>query len=102
MAGHMNLLNPFVFNQFGPYGAYAQVSSPTITYPPSVTSVGLIAILCAPLATTAGGSDGRRGHSAGLGGCLHEPNGRPGNANTSWPQWHRPAAVAALADDAQL
>uniref|UniRef100_A0A1A9WBK8 RRM domain-containing protein n=1 Tax=Glossina brevipalpis TaxID=37001 RepID=A0A1A9WBK8_9MUSC len=24
MAGHMNLLNPFVFNQFGPYGAYAQ------------------------------------------------------------------------------
>ena len=25
MAGHMNLLNPFVFNQFGPYGAYAQV-----------------------------------------------------------------------------
>lgn len=27
MAGHMNLLNPFVFNQFGPYGAYAQVST---------------------------------------------------------------------------
>lgn len=26
MAGHMNLLNPFVFNQFGAYGAYAQVS----------------------------------------------------------------------------
>lgn len=26
MAGHMNLLNPFVFNQFGTYGAYAQVS----------------------------------------------------------------------------
>ncbi|XP_026848021.1 CUGBP Elav-like family member 4 isoform X4 [Drosophila persimilis] len=26
MAGHMNLLNPFVFNQFSPYGAYAQVS----------------------------------------------------------------------------
>lgn len=26
MAGNMNsLLNPFVFNQFGPYGAYAQV-----------------------------------------------------------------------------
>lgn len=25
MAGHMNLLNPFVFNQFGAYGAYAQV-----------------------------------------------------------------------------
>ncbi|XP_059614594.1 CUGBP Elav-like family member 4 isoform X2 [Phlebotomus argentipes] len=24
MAGHMNLLNPFVFNQFGAYGAYAQ------------------------------------------------------------------------------
>ncbi|XP_070852816.1 CUGBP Elav-like family member 4 isoform X4 [Drosophila suzukii] len=24
MAGHMNLLNPFVFNQFSPYGAYAQ------------------------------------------------------------------------------
>lgn len=26
MAGHMNLLNPFVFNQFGAYGAYAQVN----------------------------------------------------------------------------
>ena len=25
MAGPMNLLNPFVFNQFGAYGAYAQV-----------------------------------------------------------------------------
>lgn len=25
MAGNMSLLNPFVFNQFGPYGAYAQV-----------------------------------------------------------------------------
>lgn len=24
MAGHMNLLSPFVFNQFGPYGAYTQ------------------------------------------------------------------------------
>ncbi|XP_070498070.1 CUGBP Elav-like family member 4 isoform X11 [Chironomus tepperi] len=24
MAGHMNLLSPFVFNQFGPYNAYAQ------------------------------------------------------------------------------
>ncbi|XP_063699140.1 CUGBP Elav-like family member 4 isoform X2 [Culicoides brevitarsis] len=24
MAGHMNLLSPFVFNNFGPYGAYAQ------------------------------------------------------------------------------
>jgi len=24
MAGHMNVLSPFVFNQFGPYGAYAQ------------------------------------------------------------------------------
>lgn len=29
MTGHMNLLNPFVFNQFGPYGAYAQVCSST-------------------------------------------------------------------------
>ncbi|CAD7081727.1 unnamed protein product [Hermetia illucens] len=26
MAGHMNLLNPFVFNQFGAYGAYAQAN----------------------------------------------------------------------------
>lgn len=25
MAGNMGLLNPFVFNQFGAYGAYAQV-----------------------------------------------------------------------------
>ncbi|XP_041564268.1 CUGBP Elav-like family member 4 isoform X15 [Drosophila elegans] len=28
MAGHMNLLNPFVFNQYSPYGAYAQLPSP--------------------------------------------------------------------------
>lgn len=27
MAGNMGLLNPFVFNQFGAYGAYAQVSA---------------------------------------------------------------------------
>lgn len=27
MAGNMSLLNPFVFNQFGAYGAYAQVKS---------------------------------------------------------------------------
>lgn len=27
MAGNMSLLNPFVFNQFGAYGAYAQVHS---------------------------------------------------------------------------
>lgn len=26
MAGNMGLLNPFVFNQFGAYGAYAQVN----------------------------------------------------------------------------
>ncbi len=25
MAGNMGLLNPFMFNQFGAYGAYAQV-----------------------------------------------------------------------------
>lgn len=25
MAGNMSLINPFVFNQFGAYGAYAQV-----------------------------------------------------------------------------
>jgi hypothetical protein len=27
MAGNMSLLNPFVFNQFGAYGAYAQVKA---------------------------------------------------------------------------
>jgi hypothetical protein len=26
MAGNMGLLNPFVFNQFGSYGTYAQVN----------------------------------------------------------------------------
>lgn len=34
MAGNMSLLNPFVFNQFGAYGAYAQVRAsflPTLT-----------------------------------------------------------------------
>lgn len=29
MAGNMSLLNPFVFNQFGAYGAYAQVRRET-------------------------------------------------------------------------
>jgi hypothetical protein len=28
MAGNMGLLNPFVFNQFGSYGTYAQVRLP--------------------------------------------------------------------------
>ncbi|XP_076055583.1 CUGBP Elav-like family member 4 isoform X12 [Oratosquilla oratoria] len=32
MAGNMGLLNPFVFNQFGAYGAYAQVN---VTEPPT-------------------------------------------------------------------
>ena len=27
MAGNMGLLNPFVFNQFGSYGTYAQVKT---------------------------------------------------------------------------
>jgi len=36
MAGHMNLLNPFVFNQFSPYGAYAQVRPPPPTPPLNV------------------------------------------------------------------
>ncbi|XP_073983881.1 CUGBP Elav-like family member bruno 3 isoform X10 [Rhodnius prolixus] len=31
MAGNMSLLNPFVFNQFGTYGAYAQVINEVIT-----------------------------------------------------------------------
>ncbi|XP_055377237.1 CUGBP Elav-like family member 4 isoform X8 [Condylostylus longicornis] len=30
MAGHMNLLNPFVFNQFGTYGAYAHTQQAAI------------------------------------------------------------------------
>lgn len=30
MAGNMSLLNPFVFNQFGAYSAYAQVGRVTI------------------------------------------------------------------------
>lgn len=30
MAGNMSLINPFVFNQFGAYGAYAQVGRITI------------------------------------------------------------------------
>ena len=29
MAGNMGLLNPFVFNQFGSYGTYAQVTTTT-------------------------------------------------------------------------
>lgn len=28
MAGNMGLIHPFVFNQFGTYGSYAQVSPP--------------------------------------------------------------------------
>lgn len=30
MAGNMSLLNPFVFNQFGAYSAYAQVGHVTV------------------------------------------------------------------------
>lgn len=30
MAGNMSLLNPFVFNQFGAYSAYAQVGRVTV------------------------------------------------------------------------
>lgn len=30
MAGNMSLLNPFVFNQFGAYNAYAQVGRVTV------------------------------------------------------------------------
>lgn len=99
MAGHMNLLNPFVFNQFGPYGAYAQVSS----YPPLPPSLPVLtwAPSCGT-ATAAGGSDGRCSNSTGLSGRLHESNGRLGNTNTSWPQRRRSAAFASLADDAQL
>lgn len=33
MAGNMSLINPFVFNQFGPYGAYAQVSNIDTLFP---------------------------------------------------------------------
>ena len=32
MAGNMSLLNPFVFNQFGAYGAYAQVRDSSYKY----------------------------------------------------------------------
>ncbi|KAK8779671.1 hypothetical protein V5799_018988 [Amblyomma americanum] len=31
MAGNMGLLNPFIFNQFGAYGAYAQEQLPATT-----------------------------------------------------------------------
>lgn len=35
MAGNMSLLNPFVFNQFGAYGAYAQVITEQVCIVPS-------------------------------------------------------------------
>lgn len=35
MAGNMGLLNPFVFNQFGAYGAYAQVNVSEVSERPA-------------------------------------------------------------------
>ena len=32
MAGNMGLLNPFVFNQFGTYGAYTQVNVTEVSF----------------------------------------------------------------------
>ncbi|XP_044317639.1 CUGBP Elav-like family member 4 isoform X4 [Drosophila rhopaloa] len=50
MAGHMNLLNPFVFNQFSPYGAYAQ----QLPSPPELQQQQQAALMAA--AATAPGS----------------------------------------------
>ncbi|XP_048480310.1 CUGBP Elav-like family member 3-B isoform X3 [Plutella xylostella] len=41
MAGNMSLLNPFVFNQFGAYGTYAQVMSEQQQASPSHISLSL-------------------------------------------------------------
>lgn len=41
MTGNMSLINPFVFNQFGPYGAYAQVGISRHRSPPPFPSVSL-------------------------------------------------------------
>lgn len=91
MAGHMNLLNPFVFNQFSPYGAYAQVS-PLPHYrgnhPPKYKAASLSSGIAA---TATGRSDGRRCHGTRIRSRLHEPDGGSGNADTSWPKRHRPA-----------
>jgi len=102
MAGHMNLLNPFVFNQFSPYGAYAQVSPlphPRGNHPPKYKAASLSSGIAA---TATGRSDGRRCHGTRIRSRLHEPDGGSGNADTSWPKRHRPAPLAAVADHAQL
>ncbi|XP_034484016.1 CUGBP Elav-like family member 4 isoform X4 [Drosophila innubila] len=53
MAGHMNLLNPFVFNQFGPYGAYAQQQQQAALMAAAATAPGSAAAYMNPMAALA-------------------------------------------------
>lgn len=80
MAGHMNLLNPFVFNQFGAYGAYAQVRI-NLALAQSIYTSYLMALQIKSAATT-GRPNGRR-HSPRI---VHQSNGRSSHTNTSLDQ----------------
>ncbi|XP_066998939.1 CUGBP Elav-like family member 4 [Anabrus simplex] len=51
MAGNMSLLNPFVFNQFGAYGAYAQVMQQQAALMAAATAQGTYINPMAALAT---------------------------------------------------
>lgn len=53
MAGNMSLLNPFVFNQFGAYGTYAQVITEQVGWPYS-------SAVCSDGATVATEAEGSR------------------------------------------
>ncbi|XP_033237709.1 CUGBP Elav-like family member 4 isoform X24 [Drosophila pseudoobscura] len=53
MAGHMNLLNPFVFNQFSPYGAYAQQQQQAALMAAAATAPGSAAAYMNPMAALA-------------------------------------------------
>ncbi|XP_033149519.1 CUGBP Elav-like family member 4 isoform X2 [Drosophila busckii] len=53
MAGHMNLLNPFVFNQFGPYGAYAQQQQQAALMAAAAAAPGSAAAFMNPMAALA-------------------------------------------------
>ncbi|XP_017128124.1 CUGBP Elav-like family member 4 isoform X19 [Drosophila elegans] len=53
MAGHMNLLNPFVFNQYSPYGAYAQQQQQAALMAAAATAPGSAAAYMNPMAALA-------------------------------------------------
>ncbi|XP_037719049.1 CUGBP Elav-like family member 4 isoform X13 [Drosophila subpulchrella] len=101
MAGHMNLLNPFVFNQFSPYGAYAQQQQQAALMAAAATAPGSAAYMnpMAALATQIPHGLNGTGQPPSLPSPTmpnfnmgaNTPNGQPGGAAAA-------AAAAAAAD----